>query len=470
MYSLRFLIILFLFLPYLLFSFVYATDKPLLINNEINPLSIVRNHDRVNYMVSLTDNNGEKTQHWHSVDCKQNKAQFLYKDVLNEDGLTKARYYGNSYFRYAPAQDNKLMASENIRMICQLPIKEVLWEKLSDTSMSGITDLVDINSIQHIGDILSVRTGYDFAETIWEPPYDAPLELKIEHYLYNCKTHQGDAIVAMNLDREGYVTDSLITDDIIRRKDSFKIDLKMRQLFNQLCQLPEGKKFTAEGHFVPAINKPASTFMRLTMPDLSNNNPYWFNKFPLSTAINNKTQSLVKPLALPHFKQISYTIVNEYAKINVQLVAQPDGYIRKLEDYGIWTVQRLTLVNQLQLKFAMSISHDVSVLRKLQTDLKFPLVVGQQYQAQWESIDSKKEVIASSIRCNVISEGDARNIASEFSGKYLLVQCHETHQGQLKISSKQAWLQDFNVFVPVIIQLGDRPESSVKLENVNIIR
>lgn len=70
----------------------------------------------------------------------------------------------------------------------------------------------------------------------------------------------------------------------------------------------------------------------------------------------------------------------------------------------------------------------------------------------------------------MISEGDARNIASEFSGKYLLVQCHETHQGQLKISSKQAWLQDFNVFVPVIIQLGDRPESSVKLENVNIIR
>ena len=118
----------------------------------------------------------------------------------------------------------------------------------------------------------------------------------------------------------------------------------------------------------------------------------------------------------------------------------------------------------------MSISHDISLLRKLQTDLQFPLVVGQQYQAQWESIDSKKEVITSSIRCNVLSEGDAGSIASEFSGKYLLVQCDETHEGQQKISSKQAWLQDFNVFVPVTMQVGDRLESSVKLENINVIR
>lgn len=470
MYSLRFFIILFLFLPYLLFSFVYATNKPSLINSKINPLSIIRIHDRVNYMVSLTDNNGETVQHWHSVDCKQNKAQLLYKDVLNEEGLTKARYYGNNYLRYAPAQDNKLMTTEDIRMVCQFPIKESRWERLSDMSIGGMTNLVDTNSIQHIGDILSVRTGYDFAETIWEPPYDAPLELKIEHYLYNCKTHQGDAVVAMNLDREGYITDSLITDDIIRRKNSFKIDLQMRQLFNQLCQLPEGKTFTAEGHFVPAINKPVSTLMGPTMPNLSNNNPQWLNKYTLSTGINNQTQSLIKPWALPRFKQIRYTIVSEYGKVNVQLDAQSDGYIRNLEDYGIWTVQRLMLANQLQLKFVMSISHDISLLRKLQTDLQFPLVVGQQYQAQWESIDSKKEVITSSIRCNVLSEGDAGSIASEFSGKYLLVQCDETHEGQQKISSKQAWLQDFNVFVPVTMQVGDRLESSVKLENINVIR
>lgn len=108
-------------------------------------------------------------------------------------------------------------------------------------------------------------------------------------------------------------------------------------------------------------------------------------------AINNQTQSLVKPWALPRFKQIRYTIVSEYGKINIQLDAQSDGYIRKLEDYGIWTVQRLMLANQLQLKFVMSISRDTSRLSKLQTDLRFPLVVGQQYQAQWERIDSKKK-------------------------------------------------------------------------------
>lgn len=471
MYRLRFLINLFLFLPYFLFSFTYAMDKPVLENSEINPLSVTRIDDRMNYMVSLTDNNGKTVQHWHFVDCKQNKAQLLYKDILNEEGLTKARYYGNNYLRYAPAQDNKLMTTEDIRMVCRFPIKESRWERLSNTSIGGgMTNLVDTNSIQHIGDILSVRIGYDFAEIIWEPPYDAPLELKIEHYLYNCKTHQGDAVAAINLDSEGRVTDSLITADIIRRKDSFKIGSQMRQLFDQLCLLPEEKTFKAEGHFVPATNKPASTLMGPTMPDLSNNNPQWFNKFPLSMAINNQTQSLVKPWALPRFKQIRYTIVSEYGKINVQLDAQSDGYIRKLEDYGIWTVQRLMLANQLQLKFVMSISRDTSRLSKLQTDLRFPLVVGQQYQAQWESIDSKKEVTTSSIRCNVISEGDAHSIASEFSGKYLLVQCHETHEGQQKISSKQAWLQDFNVFVPVTQQLGDKPESLVKLENVNIIR
>lgn len=458
------------FLSLLPFSFVQAADKPALTGGDINPLSVTRIHDRVNYMVSLNLNNGKTVQQWHSVDCKQGKAQLLYKDLLNEEGFTKARYYGNSYLRYALAQDDKQMTAEDIRTVCQLPIKDARWERISAADTVGITDLVDVNSIQRIGDILSVRMGYDFADSIWEPPYDAPLELKIEHYFYNCKTHQDDAVALMNFDSEGRVTDSLITADIVRRKSSFKINTQMAQRFEQLCQLPAGKKFTAEGHFVPAANKPASTLMGPSMPDLSNNNPQWLNKFPLSAAIERQAQSLIKPWALPRFKQVRYTEVSALGKVKIQLDAQPDGYIRKLEDYGIWTVQRLTLANQLQLKFTMSISNGSSLINKLQTDLHFPLVTGQRYQAQWDSIDSNKKLIASALRCDVTGEGDARSIALEFSGKYLLVECHATNEGQLGSSDKLAWLQDLNVFVPVTQQVGDKPESLVKLENVSVIR
>lgn len=452
------------------FSFVQAADKPALIGDGTNPLSITRSHGRVNYMMSLNFNNGKTVQQWHSVDCKQGEAQLLYKDLLNEEGLTKARFYGNSYLRYALAQDDKHMTAENIRKICQLPIKEARWERLSSTSTTGITDLVDVDSIQRNGNILSVRMGYDFADIIWERPYDAPLALKIEHYLYNCKTHQGDAVAAMNFDSEGRVTDSLITADIVRRKSSFKINAQMAQRFEQICQLPAGKMFAAEGHFVPAANKKASTLMGPTMPDLSNNNPQWLNKYLLSAGIEQQAQSLIKPWALPRFKQMRYTEASAFGKVKVQLDVQPDGYIRKLEECGIWTVQRLTLANQLQLKFAMSISSGASLLNKLQTDLHFPLVKGQRYQAQWDSIDADKKITAATLRCDVTEEGNANSIAPEFSGKYLLVECHEKNEGQRESSNKLAWLQEFNVFVPVAMQMADKPESSVKLENVSVIR
>lgn len=470
MYCVRSLIRPLFFLSLLPFSCIQAADKPALPGGGTNPFSVTRIDDRVNYMVSLNFNNGKTAQQWHSVDCKQGKAQLLYKDLLNEEGLTKARFYGNSYLRYSPAQDDKQMTAEDIRTVCQLPIKDARWERLSATDRVGITDLVDVNSIQRIRDILSVRMGYDFADVIWEPPYDAPLGLKIEHYLYNCKTHQGDAVALMNFDSEGRVTDSLITADIVRRKNDFKINTHKAQRFEQLCQLPVGKTFTAEGHFVPAANKPASTLMGSSMPDLSNNNPQWLNKFPLSAAIERQAQLLLKPWALPRFKQVRYTEVSALGKVKVQLDAQSDGYIRKLEDYGIWTVQRLTLANQLQLKFTMSISSGSSLLNNLQTDLRFPLVTGQRYQAQWDNIDSDKKVTASALRCDVTGKGDAQSIASEFSGKYLLVECHETQEGQPGSSDKLAWLQDLNVFVPVAQQVGDKPESSVKLENVSVIR
>jgi hypothetical protein len=74
-------------------SSVQAADAPTLAKSgiSINPFSITRIHDRMNYMVSLNFDNGKATQQWYSVDCKQGKAQLLYKDLLNEQGLSQAR-------------------------------------------------------------------------------------------------------------------------------------------------------------------------------------------------------------------------------------------------------------------------------------------------------------------------------------------------------------------------------------------
>lgn len=160
MYCVRPLIRPLFFLTLLPFSLVQAADNPVLTGGKTNPFSVTKIHDRVNYMVSLNFNNGKTAQQWRSVDCKHGTAQLLYKDLLNESGLTKARFYGNSYLRYAPAQDDSQMTAEDIRKVCRLPIKEARWEKLSATSEYGTTNLVDVNSIEHIGDILSVRMGW----------------------------------------------------------------------------------------------------------------------------------------------------------------------------------------------------------------------------------------------------------------------------------------------------------------------
>jgi hypothetical protein len=208
-----------------------------------------------------------------------------------------------------------------------------------------------------------------------------------------------------------------------------------------------------------------------SMPVLDKNDPQWLAKYPLSAAIENQAQSLIKPWAMPRFKQIRYTEVSALGKINVQLDAQPEGYVLKLEDYGIWKVQRLTLANQLQLKFIMSISTEATVLGELKTDLRFPLITGQHFHARWDDLDSAKKVSTSgALRCAITGEGDAQNLAAEFSGKYLLIVCKESHKGQLDSTSKVAWLKDLNVFVPVAEQIKGKPESAVKLINVSVIR
>ncbi|MBE8259301.1 hypothetical protein IQA85_16950, partial [Leptospira borgpetersenii serovar Ballum] len=117
----------------------------------------------------------------------------------------------------------------------------------------------------------------------------------------------------------------------------------------------------------------------------------------------------------------------------------------------------------------MSITSEATLLDQLQTDLHFPLVTGQRFQARSDDIDSNKQVSSSRIlRCEVTGEGDAHSLSPAFSGKYLLVECHQTQKGQPDSSSKEAWLKDINVFVPVAQQVKDKPESQVTLENVSV--
>lgn len=43
------------------------------------------------------------------------------------------------------------------------------------------------------------------------------------------------------------------------------------------------------------------------------------------------------------------------------------------------------------------------------------------------------------------------------------------NEGQPNSSTKLAWLLDFNISVPISMQLADQPERQVKQEHVNVI-
>ena len=84
-----------IFLSLLPLALAQASEKPALTGGGTDPLSVVKIHDRVNYMVSLNFSNGKTAQQWRSVDCKQGNAQLLYMDLLNDQGYTTMRSYGN---------------------------------------------------------------------------------------------------------------------------------------------------------------------------------------------------------------------------------------------------------------------------------------------------------------------------------------------------------------------------------------
>lgn len=448
----------------------HAAGKPTVVKVKIDPFSLIRINDQVNYMVAATYSDGSTVQRWQVADCQNKKGKQLYWEVLNDKGLTGSRFYGKSYLRYAPAQEDSAAPADVITHACNLVKTEPVWEKIHPVSATGRTDLIDVAHIEFIGKVLSVRLAYDYAEVTTEPPYDAPLDFKIEHYLYNCETHHSAVIAAMNIGPEGYITDSLMGNDLLRRKKDFPVDSDMTKRFEELCSLPAGTPYKALGKFTPASHKKNSSSLTAMMPQLRDNPAQWMAAHPLTPEMAQMTGALIKPWAVPRFKQLRYTEVRDNSKITVQMDVQPDGYIRKLEDYGIWQVQRLMMGNLLQIKYGMSISTQPQLIQHLKTDLRFPLVAGQHFRATWQLSDVDDQKTEKSVlECKVSEGGEASRLASVLKGRYLQVDCEQSQKGQPRIRMKEGWLKDYNVMLPLSDQLGSKPEAAVKLENVTLV-
>ena len=440
-------------------------------HSAIEPFSLLRVGDRLNMMLDLTYDDGQKIQRWQSVDCKNHTLSALYWDRLNAEQHTDTRFYGSSYLRYAPPQPQPDIPAVMIEKLCALNSKAPRWEKL-ESDEAGTVTLLDTQSIQRIKNGLIARIGYDFAEIIHEPPYDAPLTLKVENYAYNCETHLSAALSALNISSAGDVTDSLIGADIDRRKASFPLTPLLRSTFDTLCSLSDVATFHAQGHFTPRSNKSQSKTLGSMLPDMKNNPAEWINSKPVSAAIDSAAQALINPWARPAFRQIRWEEKSHQGTVKVRIDVDPRGYARKLEEYGIWQVQRLTVGNIIQLKYGMSISYTPSVLTLLDSNLTMPLFKGQRYSIRTLmpiSSDSKDDRTKLET-CEVTGEGQAKLLSPAFSGHYWQVDCQVESEGQPKLVTRSAWLRDLRLMVPVTQTLGDKAESPVKLENVTIER
>jgi len=435
-------------------------------------LNALRINDRLNVMVALAGKSGGAMQVWQAYDCKSLSAQALYRNFLNNKGVTTARFYGSEFGRYLPPQPGPNQDPETLKRICSLPEKAAVWEKIEPTNRFGATALVDVASLKRSGDELQVRFGYDYATRDFDPPYDAPFAFKVENYRFNCQTQALAPVSMMDVDDKGYVTDSLDGVDIARRKDDFPLTSLMKQTFTRLCASTDLNSFRALGRFTSAPHKSFSRDAHTILPALSDNPASVMAALPLDKGLEQQVHQLIAPWALPRFRQLSWVENSSSGKVAVRIDVDEQGYLRKLENYGIWKVQRLTLGNLIQLKFAMSIASQPSRLEALTTTLRFPLVAGQTF-----SVDANLVARAPSSeerrtrqQCSVLAGGEAHSISPAFSGRYLQVACHSEGDGQKTVETRDAWLEDLRVLVPLASKLGSAPWQDTRLEQVALTR
>lgn len=445
-------------------------------SHSVDPLNTgrfdaIRINERLNMMVALSGKQGGSMQVWQAYDCKKPYAEALYRHIVDAEGKPQGRFYGKEFGHYQAPQPGPNQDPETLKRICSLPEQAVVWEKIQATDRYGATLLIDTANLKRVADNLIVRVGTDYAAIDFDPPYDAPYSFKAETYRYNCKTGSSDPLTALDIDDKGYVTDSLEGREIERRKAAFTLTPLLEKHFAQLCKLSDLSTFHALGRFIPATQKPLSASAHPTLQDLSSNPASLLAAFPLAPALLNQAKALVHPWATPRFRQISWVEKNQSGSTRVQMVVDNNGFIRKLEDYGIWKVQRLSIANDTQLAFTMSISSHPVRLKQLNTTLRYPLHIGQQYQNRAISegaVDTRSDSHRSE-SCEVSKGGDAHQINAAFSGNYLRVDCKIETDEQPVIVVHNAWLEDLRIMAPLSAKIGDKPLAPITLVDVKIV-
>ncbi len=275
-----------------------------IISSKVNPLATVRINDRITVMNQSVFEDGQNINRWDGFDCSTNKAVRLYWDMLDDKENVVRRFYGKSYDRYAPPQPGSAM-DEFAPTMCQSPhLKNVSWAYIEKKSEYGTPVLLDTASIIHVKDLLIAKIGFEYDEIQYDPPYDAPYDMKIEVHAYNCATLQDSVLAGLDITPEGYVSDSLSGKAALREADGFTNTAATTAAFKKLCTMDNPSTFKGEGVYVPSGKKKSvSSILGPMLPDFSNNNPQWMSQFPLSADIEKQARETVNPWATPRFKK-----------------------------------------------------------------------------------------------------------------------------------------------------------------------
>lgn len=434
------------------FGYASTGDQPKTIKSIwINPFMIMRLNNHINMVSNVTFSDGQLIQRWTAVDCSQRQGFRLYWDMLDSEGQTEHRFYGDSLAHYAPPQPSHDVTPEQIALLCNSKLKETDWVYVEKENSWGTPTLLDRANIVRAGDNLIVKIGFGYDKISWDPPYDAPFDLKIEQHLYNCTSRVDKVIGALDVDPQGYVTDSLIDKQVIRRADSFDTTPATTEAFNKICQLPDGADFNGLGRYVNKTGKKADQVLGPMMPQFDDNQTQWLDRFPLDAAVMQKAQTLVKGWAMPKFQRLSWTETSSTGdKVSYTMDARADGLVVRLDDYRLFKAQRIMVANSIQMQSALSISALPNQTQTLETTLRFPLYQGQRYNTTVKNseLGEKKKVNTLSESCVVADKEEARTLNPAFSGSYWRVRC-EQRGGDDNVTTVSAFLTDLNIFLPL---------------------
>ncbi len=454
----------------------HAADAPAhgskkIVHSAVNPLLMVRVNDRISAMNEVVFDDGQHINRWDGFDCTTQQAVKLYWDMIDEEEAVVRRFYNGSYNRYAAPQPVSALA-EVAKNLCQAPqLQNPKWVYIEKKSKDDTPTLIDTASLLRVNEMLIAKVGFDYSEVMFDPPYDAPYDLKIEVHGYNCETQHDNVIAGLDITPEGYVSDSLTGKAAQRRKDDFTNTPATAAAFKLLCSMSSPSAFKGEGEYVPSGKKKKfSSTLGPMLPDMSNNGPQWLGQFPLPAEIEKQVLQIVNPWATPRFKKLSWNMHwSDNDAVPMTLDVQPNGLMLLLENCKMFSAQRLTMGNLGQLKGGVSISYTPSVISELHTNLRFPLHQGQKFTfdtvAPKTGKEDKKTVIQR--RCEVTGSDDAHQINSAFSGRYWKVAC-EVESDNVEHQTL-AWLSDLNVFIP-LTQWVKGKELPVKVSDVEIVR